>query len=353
MDLVTYSGNQINRTGAHKRYLRLISFFESKYLKKIIYIPIFNIKFNRFLFDGFKNNECYLLIFSYKRIALSLILFLFYKKVHIICFIRQDPILYEPYITNSIFEKSLSFLSSLLIKLQLVTIQIVAQTKFDSKSIVKRYPLIKSCHVIPNNIIIKSKELKDWLKISRKNIITKSKFNLIFVGDSSNLRKNFNLINQYINHLGKMKSAKDISSFTLVGKYSNFQLVNLKEILNKKNISLTYIHRYKNIDEILKKNSIILHTAFVDSFPNLLIESIEKFIPFISSNIAIANSIIKDKNLLFNPNILESFDESLHYLIKLISSDIEKEIFSEYSKKLNFDWEKKVERFIKSKIKYS
>ena len=95
----------------------------------------------------------------------------------------------------------------------------------------------------------------------------------------------------------------------------------------------------------------MIHSSFVDSFPNLIIESIENYIPFISSRIFISNALISDKKLLFDPKSIEALDKSLDYIFNILSSDIKKEIFTEYCKELNFGWEQKIEELVLSKIK--
>lgn len=352
MDIFTLSANNILKTGAHRRYKRLVNYFELKYPNRIISFPFFKTKFKRFLLKKNNENKCYLIVFSYKNIILSLFLILFYKKVNIICFIRQDPILYEPYITFSGFEKFSTFISTLIIKYKLVNTKIIAQTYEDAKSIIKKYKYIEKCEVIPNNINLDSTNLKNWLNLSRKNIKKGKKYNIVFIGGSFNIRKNFNLVKNFIVNIDKMSSAKEIKSFTLIGNYSNSDLVKLKNILSNKGISLYHIAKFNKIDEIIKSNTILIHSSFVDSFPNLLTEAIENYIPFISSKISVAESLIIDKNILFNAKSIQSLNKSLNYLIKLISSNDEKEIFSSYCNTLNFNWEERVHNSIKEQIDY-
>ena len=104
-----------------------------------------------------------------------------------------------------------------------------------------------------------------------------------------------------------MASKDKLESITLVGEYENNQIKVLKNILKKLNIKLTCIESFKKIAEVRKDNTVLLHPSMADSFPNLILESIEEFIPFVLSNIYISKLIIKDNNLLFDPQSLDSF----------------------------------------------
>lgn len=351
MDYISIEIKSRFKSGAHKRHKMLFDYLNSKYKSELLKIPFFNVYFKKFKISNTDKDKAYLIIFGYKYIFLSLLLFFYYKKIDIFCFLRCDPIIYKKYTNPTLKEKLAISLSKFILNMNLIKVFAIAQSSGDAKSIIKFYKGIKTCEIIPNNINIKEFKPYAWISKTRTKLIRIKKYDLLFIGGSKNIRKNFSLIKRYILNIGKMASKDKLESITLVGEYENNQIEVLKNILKKFNIKLIWIKSFKKISEVRKDNTVLLHPSMADSFPNLILECIEEYIPFVLSNIYISKLIIKDNNLLFNPQSLDSLDKSIIYLFDLIKSDKEINIFTEYSKNLSFDWNKRVLKSLKNHTK--
>ena len=155
MDYISIEIKSRFKSGAHKRHKMLFDYLNTKYKSELLKIPFFNVTFKKFKIAESDRNKAYLIIFGYKYIFLSLLLFFYYKKIDIFCFLRCDPIIYKKYTNPTLKEKIAILLSNLILNINLIKVYAIAQSSADAKSTIKFYKGIKTCEIIPNNIKLK------------------------------------------------------------------------------------------------------------------------------------------------------------------------------------------------------
>ncbi len=101
-----------------------------------------------------------------------------------------------------------------------------------------------------------------------------------------------------------------------------------------------------NINIYYKEFDLIVLPSFSEGTPNVILESMALQIPCIASNIRMNARIIRNKQLLFNPNSTESVYKCLSYFQSLNSKEIDELIYNNYKYvKNNYSMEEMIDSF--------